>query len=117
MSTHSSKVADLEKQIAANQRKAKRLRKSLEDCAAEGFSLDRRLRRERLRLLIGEPVILGHRRPDHPELNDTTGTLLEVRRTRCTVDFGTYGKWTMPIEEVAPPETEQGMFVPFGGVA
>lgn len=110
-------IEAIEKQIAANRQKAKRLRKSLEDCTNEGFLLDRRLHRERLRLLIGKPVIRKYRRSDHPELNEATGTLLEVRRTRCTVDFGEHGKWAMPIEEVASPVTEQGMFLSVGGVA
>ena len=34
-------------------------------------------------------------------LNDATGTVLEVRRTRCTVLFGDT-KWSFPMENLLP---------------
>lgn len=43
-------------------------------------------------------------------LNDATGTVLEVRRTRALVDFGAAGKWNMYIVDLATIDAEQGMF-------
>ncbi|MCY2990914.1 MAG: hypothetical protein NTY19_24020 [Planctomycetota bacterium] len=51
-------------------------------------------------------------------LNDLRGTLLAVRRTRGTVDFGPAGArpgrsgiWQYPLEELAPAGEEQGCFL------
>jgi hypothetical protein len=43
-------------------------------------------------------------------LDDALGTVIEVKRTRCVVDFGSLGKWRFPIEDVLPVASgeEQG---------
>jgi hypothetical protein len=35
-------------------------------------------------------------------LNGLTGTALDVRRTKATVDFGEAGRWTIPIAHLLP---------------
>ena len=46
-------------------------------------------------------------------LDDATGTVLHVRRTRATVDFGELGKWQFAIESLLPTaeRANQGWFV------
>lgn len=39
-----------------------------------------------------------------PELNGLVGTVVAVRRTRATVDFGTGGKWNMLLGDLAPTD-------------
>lgn len=44
-------------------------------------------------------------------MNDAIGTLVEVRRTRCTVDFGDRGRWNLPLDEIKHGDdlVERGM--------
>lgn len=69
-----------------------------------GRSIVPKARALRLSLHIGEQV---KRRVDwcfNRQLTGRTGTLLEVRRTKCDVDYGDLGVWTMPIANVIPAD-------------
>src|SRR5262249_38728042 len=61
--------------------------------------------------LVGKPdgVQLACRTSDKrlQKFNDTKGTLLEIRRSRLTVDFGGE-KWNMALDEVRPAGALQG---------
>jgi len=106
-----SKLGELQKALEKNERKAKRLRKTLESLQEEKFRLWRAIHREEIKSLLGKPVKRKYRSSDNQELNAAVGTLTEVKRTWCKVDFGELGIWNFPIDSVAPAEAEQGMEV------
>jgi hypothetical protein len=108
-----TKVETLEAKIKANQEAQKKLRAKLEKLAAEGFALGRDLHRAKIADMVGQQVKRKYRSSRHPELNDAEGTLIEVRRTNCTVDFGELGEWDMQIRDVAAVSAEQGMEILF----
>lgn len=78
----------------------------------------------RLQLLpyLGEPVKIkpSKLRGKSRFLVDRLGTLVEVRRTRCTIDFDDAGKWTVGIKQVQleyQHESAPGQRYLFEGVA
>ena len=80
--------------------------------------IDDELRRLRcLELLnVAGGVVLRDRQPAGSrwaKLNDAAGTLIDVRRTRATVDFGELGMVTTPLDNLLPAAERdlQGHFV------
>lgn len=47
------------------------------------------------------------------KLNDARGTLVAVRRTRASVDFGEHGKWNWLLSDLLPVNGEQGEVLTF----
>lgn len=84
---------------------------------------DALLRLRCLELLnVAGGVVLRCREPEGSrwsKLNDATGTLVAVRRTRATVDFGELGKVAVALDELLPAaeRQNQGYFVSFGGLS
>lgn len=82
---------------------------------------DALLRLRCLELLnVAGGVVLRCRQPDGSrwaKLNDAAGTLIAVRRTRATVDFGELGKVTVALDNLLPAaeRQHQGFFVSLGG--
>lgn len=71
-------------------------------------------------LNVAGGVVLRCREPEGSrwsKLNDATGTLVAVRRTRATVDFGELGKVAVALDELLPAaeRQHQGYFVALGG--
>ena len=92
-----------------------RLKKNRDD-EDEIFKLKAKQHKAKIAELVGKPnaVRRRFRAEFNPELNDALGTVLEVRRTQCTVEFGDLGPWTVPIKNVIPAGDKQGMFIGFG---
>ena len=112
--------AELEK---IHERRKQRSQKERAD-SERGFAIDRELHRLRLNALVGleAGVMLRFRHPATDRcanLNDARGTLLDVRRTRATVDFGAHGRWNMKADSLIPSSesTLQGMLVVLGGAS
>ena len=108
-----TEIETLEAKLTTNREAQKELRAKLDRLTEEGFAIERQLHRAKVAALIGQRVKVRYRRNGHPDLNDAVGTLTEVRRTRCTVDFGDLGRWTMPIDDVAEVGCEQGTEILF----
>jgi hypothetical protein len=127
--------AETEKQLAAIAKEREQLisqRKKLGKKQAKlSAEIDRLWRREdalvekeravRLSTLVGGQVRLRYRQPAGERcahLNDKVGTLVAVRRTRCTVDFGDgerCGRWNWPLSEIMPADEElQGAIINLG---
>ena len=51
------------------------------------------------------------------KLNDAAGTLVAVRRTRATVDFGELGRVNVALDDLLPAaeREHQGVFIAIGG--
>ncbi len=62
--------------------------------------------RQRLIDAIGQTVTLRRGTTGKGStLHGQAGTLTDVRRTRCTIDFGQgIGPWDVPMHEVLPPD-------------
>ena len=76
-------------------------------------TIEQELHRLSIIELVGKPGAVKPRyrerkgtRCEH--LNDLTGTVVEVRRTRALVDFGEGGRWEMPVQWVLPADGTQG---------
>jgi hypothetical protein len=79
-------------------------------------AIDRELNRLDLLDLIGveHGVRIRYRRPSRDKghaLNDAFGKLTDVRRKRCSVDFGAHGLWSFAIDDIAPADKEQGLLL------
>jgi hypothetical protein len=115
-----TKIETLEAELSANwearqklKAKVKQLDAKLGELIIEGNAIERQIHRTQVAALVGQQVQRRYRRSQHPELNDAIGTLTAVRRTRCSVDYGHLGKWSLPIDDVAEAGVEQGMEIFF----
>jgi hypothetical protein len=69
--------------------------------------------------LVGKPgaVKIRYRFPNGDRcahLNDKPGTVLAVRRTRATVDFGDAGRWNWCLGDLLPLDKPQGEVLNLG---
>jgi hypothetical protein len=101
----------------ALQKKSDRLREEYRKVAGELQRVVEKIGRmathERLSPLIGIQSgvqVSFTRPPDDPQawMNDAKGTLLDIRRTRGTVDYGERGEWDIPLDQIAPVGEPQG---------
>lgn len=119
-----AELAELEKrnkEIAAKRKRLdarrERLRKEHRNLEEERNKWYRDKERLELVALIGQQVKLGYRLDKNDKdvwLNGATGVLLEVKRTRCRVDFGDRGTWTMQIRDIIGADAELGFLLPSG---
>lgn len=79
-----------------------------EQLAEECQHLDHQLHDALIRSLVGQTVKPRFQSGLRPELKGRTGTLIECRRTRCTIDFGDAGRFTFPIWDVTHPDQPDG---------
>src|SRR5262245_33704451 len=119
------KAKDLSEAIRALEAEARRLSRRVkarvrtgERDRARWRQVDAELRCLRLREREGVPdaVRIAYRVSEGQRgsaLNDATGTLLEARRTWATVDFGTAGRWRIPLKDLQPAGEEQGYRLTF----
>ncbi len=92
--------------------KSKRYRQLADDAWSQANRVEDEIRKEQLRTMVGQPVKRRYRSRFNEQLNDAVGTLLKVNRTRCVVDYGDpIGEWTIPIEDVAPVNEDQGWMI------
>lgn len=108
MQQHSIKLADLRKQLAKAEVAKKRHDQQAREAQQRIFAIERAIHAEEIRSIVGQQVKRRYRGSSNPQLNDAIGTLIEVRRTRCTVDFGTHGKWEFLISDILPLDQPQG---------
>ena len=69
--------------------------------------------------LVGKPGAVKLRYQErlggrYAVLNDKAGTVLAVRRTRVTVDFGDAGRWNWPLFDLLPTDKSQGELLNLG---
>jgi hypothetical protein len=57
-------------------------------------------------LAVGQSVRLAY--TSGHKLDQATGTLLVLRRTRALVDFSPHGEWSIPLEQLIPSGAAQG---------
>lgn len=107
MITTTSKVATLEREREGIHAKLKRLRESTRqkenDLCRELYRINAAIDREKALSWIGQEVRFKYSVPvDDPQcwLNTATGTLVAVRRSRGTVDFGERGTWNLKLDEI-----------------
>ena len=94
-----TKLEKLQTDLDAVDRKIERLTAQKIEAQNKHFDLNRAIHRENLKLHIGDDVRIGCRgySLDNPWLDDAIGKLVKVNRTRCVVDYGDRGEWTIPI--------------------
>jgi hypothetical protein len=101
--TRVERIEKLKRDIVATEKKQKALYAKLR-AEEEGA------RRDVLQQQIGKPVKLcdfihfgGMPERERP-IYENYGTLLELRRTKATIDFGQHGKWNIPISSIKLPD-------------
>jgi hypothetical protein len=102
---YGKEVAKIEQQLTRLAERKQKLQKA-------GHAAIMKLQRAELKALIGKKVIYAYRRPERDPkswMNDAEGILLDVRRTRCTVDHGERGRWTFAIERIIAASEKQGV--------
>ena len=70
--------------------------------------------------MVGQQVQHGLKfPPDHRQafMNDRTGTLLEVKRTRGIVDFDQYGTWDIRLCDLQAPGELEDCYIHIPGLA
>jgi len=112
-----TRLVELRQQLKKTEQQVDRLKAKLEDTYTAGRKLVAAIHREEIKVLIGKPVKRKYRSHSNPQLNDVVGILTDVRRTRCSINFGDHGNWTFPIEDVAAVDQEQGFEIMIGGAA
>lgn len=94
-----------------------RLNEQLRELRARDRKIGDQLQRLTVKSMVGKPVRMKYRLPAGDRwacLNDVVGVLLKVGRTRGEVDFAVHGKLSVPIDEIASPEQEQGIVLSLG---
>lgn len=108
----------LETEKAAIERRGEKRKREAERDGERRRQIDAALLRlDCIALLnIAEGVVVRHREPAGSRwaiLNDSPGTLKEVRRTRGLVDFGTHGEVLIPLHGLLPAEKKSSQSRPF----
>lgn len=115
------RIDKLRREWESAKRKAERLHEQRKAAVADFEKLNRKLkleeRRSELIAIKGEEgaAELAHRHTSgNLQPYDTdAATVLEVRRTRCTITFGDGKKWDVPVDYVqAAGVRERGFFLP-----
>jgi hypothetical protein len=104
-----AKLAERQKQLTSKWLRMRANRTRLEE-ETNAFhkakdELEAREKKAKLRRLIGKPGGVKPIPGCSPEVAGKVGTLLEIRRTRCQIDFGDAGSWSFPIDRVTSAET------------
>ena len=112
-------VVSIESQIKSFEEKIRERRAANERDQQSIFALYRQQHKENLTELVGKAnaVRLRHRYQTGDQcakLNDLSGTLTEIRKTRCSVMFKNGELWNLLLDEVAPMTQEQGFQIGFG---
>ncbi len=126
---------DIEKKIVKAQRELDQLVKRFEECQQQAEQLKQQMRADKeaglklkqeidfltIRRLEGVPngVVIrfkGRTGERVENLNNLTGTVVSIARTKAVVDFGNAGKWRWSVLELLPAERkqEQGYEMPYG---
>jgi hypothetical protein len=100
------------------EKKMKRLDSQFRECSRRVNQIDRQLyfaeRRKTLAPLIGVSggVKISYRvAPDDRDawMNTALGTLLDIRRSRVTVDYGDHKRWNLHLRDVVPAGERQSV--------
>lgn len=92
------------------------MRARLRDVQKRLSKLDMAIRRTEVSGWMGQSVRLRYRMLDgHPQVrfNGATGTLIDLKRTRCVIDFGDLGMLNARVDEIthADDQAEDGVIL------